>query len=93
MDIGPILVSILTWLVVGLIIGGISSLLVPGHTPGGIIGVIIVGVIGAFVGGAVAGLILGDPGSLTTIIAAFVVGLIFAAVILFFISTRHSRFT
>lgn len=43
--------SILTWLVVGLIAGLLAKYVVPGEGPGGILGDIIVGIIGAFIGG------------------------------------------
>jgi uncharacterized membrane protein YeaQ/YmgE (transglycosylase-associated protein family) len=43
--------SILTWIIVGLIAGALAKMVVPGEGPGGLIGDIIVGVVGAFVGG------------------------------------------
>ena len=43
--------SILAWLVVGLIAGLLAKYVVPGEGPGGIIGDIIVGIIGALIGG------------------------------------------
>jgi uncharacterized membrane protein YeaQ/YmgE (transglycosylase-associated protein family) len=44
-------VSILSWLLVGLIAGFLAKYVVPGEGPGGIIGDILVGVVGAFIGG------------------------------------------
>jgi uncharacterized membrane protein YeaQ/YmgE (transglycosylase-associated protein family) len=46
--------SILAWVILGLIAGGVASLLVPGRTPGGVIGAIVVGVVGALIGGWLA---------------------------------------
>lgn len=46
--------SILAWIVLGLIAGGVASLLVPGRTPGGVIGAIVVGIVGALIGGWLA---------------------------------------
>lgn len=46
--------SILAWLVLGLIAGGLASLIVPGRTPGGVIGAILIGMVGAIVGGWLA---------------------------------------
>ncbi len=37
-------------IIIGLIVGGIASLLVRGRTPGGIFGVLLVGILGALVG-------------------------------------------
>jgi len=42
---------ILTTLIVGLIVGALAKLVMPGRDPGGIIITIILGVAGAFVGG------------------------------------------
>lgn len=43
--------SVLAWIVFGLIAGAIAKFLRPGPDPGGIIVTIIIGIIGAFVGG------------------------------------------
>jgi uncharacterized membrane protein YeaQ/YmgE (transglycosylase-associated protein family) len=43
--------SILAWLVVGLIAGFLAKYVVPGEGPGGPVGDIIVGIVGAFIGG------------------------------------------
>ena len=43
--------SILAWILFGLIVGAVAKLLMPGHDPGGIIVTIVLGVIGALVGG------------------------------------------
>ncbi len=43
--------SILLFLIFGLIVGIIARWIVPGTGPGGILGDLIVGVIGAFIGG------------------------------------------
>jgi uncharacterized membrane protein YeaQ/YmgE (transglycosylase-associated protein family) len=46
--------SILAWIVVGLIAGAIAKMLMPGNDPGGIILTILLGIAGAIVGGFVA---------------------------------------
>ena len=46
--------SILAWLLVGIIAGAIAKFLMPGDDPGGIIITILLGVAGAIVGGFVA---------------------------------------
>jgi len=46
--------SIIAWIVVGLIAGAIAKLLMPGNGPGGIILTILLGIAGAIVGGFIA---------------------------------------
>jgi len=46
-------VSILSWIVVGLIAGVLGKLIMPGDDPGGFIVTILLGIVGAFVGGFV----------------------------------------
>jgi uncharacterized membrane protein YeaQ/YmgE (transglycosylase-associated protein family) len=76
-------VSILGWLVVGLVAGFLAKSVVPGEGPGGIIGDIIVGIVGAFVGGFLFNF-FGHTGmdgfSLWSVLVAFV-----GAVVLLFI--------
>ena len=50
-DIG----SILGYLLVGLVVGLLARLLVPGRDPFGLLGTILVGVVGAVIGGWLAG--------------------------------------
>jgi uncharacterized membrane protein YeaQ/YmgE (transglycosylase-associated protein family) len=76
-------VSILSWIIVGLIAGALAKMVVPGEGPGGIIGDMIVGIVGAFLGGWIFNF-FGHSGleglSLWSIIVAFV-----GAVVLLFI--------
>jgi uncharacterized membrane protein YeaQ/YmgE (transglycosylase-associated protein family) len=44
-------VGIISWIVLGLIAGGIAKAIMPGRDPGGCIITILLGVAGAFVGG------------------------------------------
>ena len=55
--------AILAWIIVGLVVGALAKVVMPGRDPGGIIVTILLGIAGAFVGGAV-GRALGfyDPG-------------------------------
>lgn len=48
--------SILAWIVVGLIAGVLGKLIMPGDDPGGFIVTILLGIVGAFVGGFVVSL-------------------------------------
>jgi uncharacterized membrane protein YeaQ/YmgE (transglycosylase-associated protein family) len=75
--------SILSWIIVGLVAGALAKMVVPGEGPGGIIGDMIVGIVGAFIGGWVFNY-FGHTGldglSIWSIVVAFV-----GAVILLFI--------
>jgi uncharacterized membrane protein YeaQ/YmgE (transglycosylase-associated protein family) len=43
--------SILLWIVFGLIVGAVAKLIMPGRDPGGIIITMLLGIVGALVGG------------------------------------------
>lgn len=53
--------SIVGWIILGLIAGGIAKFLLPGRDPGGVVGTIFFGVAGAFVGGWLSAKILDKP--------------------------------
>ena len=55
--------AILAWILIGLVVGALAKLVMPGRDPGGIIVTILLGIGGAVVGGAI-GRALGfyDPG-------------------------------
>ena len=46
--------GIISWIVLGAIVGVIAKLIMPGKDPGGIIVTILLGIAGAFVGGYVS---------------------------------------
>ena len=46
--------SILAWIVLGLIAGALAKFLMPGRDPGGIFVTIIIGIVGAVIGGFIA---------------------------------------
>lgn len=62
--------GIIGWIVLGLIVGALAKLIMPGKDPGGIIVTMILGVVGAFLGGLIGkyafGVSLGEFWSLTT---------------------------
>lgn len=43
--------SILGWIVLGVVVGALAKMLVPGRDPGGIIVTTVIGVVGALLGG------------------------------------------
>ena len=51
--------SILAWIVLGLIAGAIAKAIMPGRDPGGIIVTILIGIVGAFLGGFLGNMIAG----------------------------------
>jgi uncharacterized membrane protein YeaQ/YmgE (transglycosylase-associated protein family) len=53
-------VSILAWIVVGLIAGILAKIAMPGPDPGGIILTIVIGIVGALIGGFIVSR-LGGP--------------------------------
>lgn len=63
--------SILSWILLGLVVGAIAKYLMPGKDPGGLVATVLIGIAGAMIGGW-AGTRLGygpvtgfDVGSLT----------------------------
>ena len=51
--------GILGWIVLGLIVGALANLLLPGRFPGGLLGTIVGGAVGAFLGGALFSAVTG----------------------------------
>ncbi|MDH3647221.1 MAG: GlsB/YeaQ/YmgE family stress response membrane protein [Gammaproteobacteria bacterium] len=46
--------GILSWILMGLIVGALAKFIMPGDDPGGIFITILIGIAGAFVGGFIA---------------------------------------
>jgi uncharacterized membrane protein YeaQ/YmgE (transglycosylase-associated protein family) len=51
--------SIIGWLILGLLAGAIAKLILPGRDPGGVIVTIIIGIVGALLGGLLAAALFG----------------------------------
>jgi uncharacterized membrane protein YeaQ/YmgE (transglycosylase-associated protein family) len=81
------LAAILTWLLIGLVIGGLAHLLVPGRNRVGILRTILFGIVGALAGGLITAALLG-PGH---VIITFIVALIVAALLIAAV-TNHGYF-
>ena len=45
------MITVLGWILFGLVVGALAKLVMPGHDPGGIIVTMILGIVGAVVGG------------------------------------------
>ena len=53
--------SIIGWIILGLLAGAIAKILLPGRDPGGLIGTTLIGVAGAFIGGWISARFLDRP--------------------------------
>ena len=54
--------SIIAWIVLGLIAGAVAKAIMPGDDPGGIIVTIVIGIAGAFIGGFLWNVLSGADG-------------------------------
>ena len=61
---------IIVWLLIGLVIGGLARLLVPGRQHVGLILTILIGIVAAIVGGILTAAILGAGHTIITFIVA-----------------------
>jgi len=75
---------LITWLIIGLVVGGLARLLVPGRQHIGIVLTILIGVVAALVAGIITTAIvgIGHP------VIAFVVALLAAALLVSAFTTR-----
>lgn len=79
---------IIGYIIIGIIVGVLARLVVPGPNPIGMLMTIVLGIIGAVVGGLVTRALLGDGHGIIT----FIVSVVVAAVLVALISgTRRSR--
>ncbi len=74
--------SIIGWLLLGLVAGALARLLVPGRDPMGWVGTIVLGIVGSLVGGFLADALFDDQavGLVGSVIGAVIVLLIYNAV-------------
>ena len=82
--------TILAWLVVGLIAGILAKYAVPGEGPGGLIGDLIVGIIGAIIGGWIFNA-FGHAGASGINLYSILVAFVGAVVLLFIIRLLTRR--
>jgi uncharacterized membrane protein YeaQ/YmgE (transglycosylase-associated protein family) len=67
--------SILAWILLGLVAGAIAKVIMPGDDPGGIIMTIVIGIVGAIIGGFLWKIIAGGG------VSGFNIGSIVLAVV------------
>jgi uncharacterized membrane protein YeaQ/YmgE (transglycosylase-associated protein family) len=79
--------AIIVWLIIGLVIGGLAHLLVPGRNRIGIVLTLLFGVIGALAGGFITAAIIGAG----HLIITFIVSVIVAALLIAVVSHPSSR--
>jgi uncharacterized membrane protein YeaQ/YmgE (transglycosylase-associated protein family) len=82
--------SIISWLIVGLIAGFLAKYVVPGEGPGGILGDIIIGIIGAFIGGWVFNA-FGHSGATGLNVWSIIVAFVGAVILLFILRAVTGR--
>lgn len=83
------IMSIISWILFGLVVGAIARLLYPGRQDLGLLKTMLLGIAGSFVGGAIAYFLVG--GSLMQ--ASGWIGSIVGAVLVLAIATRQGRLT
>jgi uncharacterized membrane protein YeaQ/YmgE (transglycosylase-associated protein family) len=74
--------SIIAWLVIGLLAGALARLLVPGRDPMGLLATLVLGLVGSLVGAFLARVLFGDTdgvGLLGSTIGAVIVLLVWNA--------------
>jgi uncharacterized membrane protein YeaQ/YmgE (transglycosylase-associated protein family) len=79
--------SVLAWIVVGIIAGFLAKSVVPGEAPAGVLGDLVVGIVGALLGGWLFNT-FGNPGvsglNLWSIVVAFVGGVVLLLIVRLF---------
>lgn len=83
------LITILTWIVFGIVVGFVARAIVPGAQPMSIPGTMLLGVAGAFVGGLVGNLLAGNPA--LQIHAAGFIGSVLGAILVLVLMTFATR--
>lgn len=87
--------SIIAWIITGLIAGAIAKMIYPGRQGGGILGTMILGIVGAFIGGTLYTLL--TTGRLSLAASGFSLGGIVIAVLgaiialwIYYMTTRRA---
>ena len=73
------LTAIVIWLIIGLVVGGLAHLLVPGRNRVGIIRTVLFGIVGALAGGIVTAALIGAGHLIITFLVSVVVAALLIA--------------
>jgi uncharacterized membrane protein YeaQ/YmgE (transglycosylase-associated protein family) len=86
--------SILSWIIVGIVAGWLAKMVIPGEGPRGVLGDLVIGIVGAIAGGWIFNY-FGHPGATGVNIGSIVVAFIGAVVVLWlmrqFVGTKGAR--
>ena len=86
--------TLLAWVIVGIIAGWLAKMVIPGEAPKGVLGDLVIGVVGAIAGGWIFNY-FGHPGATGVNVGSIVVAFIGAAVVLWlarqFVGTLGAR--
>jgi uncharacterized membrane protein YeaQ/YmgE (transglycosylase-associated protein family) len=86
--------TVLAWLIVGLIAGWLAKMVIPGEAPRGVLGDLVIGVVGAIAGGWIFNY-FGHPGATGVNVGSILVAFVGAVVVLWlmrqFVGTRGTR--
>ena len=86
--------TLLAWVIVGIIAGWLAKMVIPGEAPKGVLGDLVIGVVGAIAGGWTFNY-FGHPGATGVNIGSVLVAFIGAVVVLWlmrqFVGTRGAR--
>jgi len=83
--------SILAWIVIGLLAGVIANVIFPGPSKGGWLGAMILGIVGAIVGGFLGGVVTGEDWTTGVNVSTLAVSVIGALVLLFLYNAVAGR--
>ena len=81
--------TLIVWLLLGFIAGGVASMIVPGRTPGRTIGALVVGILGGILGGWVLDLL--GAGDNLNWIGSLVVAIAGAVAVLYALRAMNER--
>jgi uncharacterized membrane protein YeaQ/YmgE (transglycosylase-associated protein family) len=86
--------SVLSWIIVGIIAGWLAKMVIRGEGPGGVLGDLVIGVVGAIAGGLMFNF-FGHPGATGVNVGSVVVAFVGAVVVLWlmrhFVGARGPR--
>lgn len=86
--------SLLSWIIVGIVAGWLAKMVIPGEGPRGVLGDLVIGVVGAIAGGWIFNY-FGHPGATGVNVGSIVVAFLGAVVVLWLmrqvVGTRGAR--